>query len=76
MEDQKKKSPVLALQRKLNEEIILEVPGLDEPITIILGEIYSMGKARIVVKAPKAVKIWRAELLNTSHTKKDTETDV
>jgi carbon storage regulator len=51
----------LVLSRKKDEEIVITVPGLDEPIVILCVDIEST-KTRLRISAPRSVKIHRKEV--------------
>lgn len=53
---------MLILTRRVNENIVLSVPGAS-PVEIHIGvrEI-DRGKVRLAIDAPLAVKVWREEI--------------
>ncbi len=55
---------MLILSRKVNESLIISVPGQDEPIEIVVTEL-TAGQVRIGIQASQGCKIWRKELFLT-----------
>lgn len=53
---------MLCLTRKTGEKIVLQAPGLDDIVVVVVG--HDRGKTRLGIEAPKVVKIWREELGN------------
>lgn len=52
---------MLVLSRKRGEEILIEVPGFDQPIVLTLVDMHGH-HARIGIDAPKEVAIYRKEI--------------
>lgn len=57
---------MLVLSRKKDEQIIIQVPGLEEPIVLTIVRIDNRNKVRIGIEAPKKVSIVRSELQTTN----------
>ncbi|MEL7623603.1 MAG: carbon storage regulator [Clostridiales bacterium] len=55
---------MLILSRKVNESLIISVPGQEEPIEIVVTELNS-GQVRLGIQASRGCKIWRKELFLT-----------
>jgi|APGre2960657404_1045060.scaffolds.fasta_scaffold00049_21 carbon storage regulator CsrA len=58
---------MLVLSRKKDEQIIVRVPGLEEPITLTIVRIDNRNKVRIGIEAPKKVMVLRSELASASN---------
>lgn len=52
---------MLILSRKVNESLIISVPGQEEPIEIVVTELNS-GQVRLGIQASRGCRIWRKEL--------------
>ena len=62
---------MLVLSRKKDEQIIVQVPGLEEPITLTIVRIDNRNKVRIGIEAPKIVTVLRSELASSGTTELD-----
>lgn len=58
---------MLVLSRKKDEQIIVRVPGLEEPITLTIVRIDNRNKVRIGIEAPKKVMVLRSELASAAN---------
>lgn len=54
---------MLVLSRKIGEEIVIVVPGVDEPIKVSIGEIKYNSNVKVGITASKDISIIRGELL-------------
>lgn len=57
---------MLVLSRKKDEQIIVKVPGLEEPIVLTIVRIDNRNKVRIGIEAPKKVMVLRSELASAN----------
>jgi carbon storage regulator CsrA len=55
---------MLILSRKLNESLLISVPGQSVPIEIVVTEL-NAGQVKLGVQASRDFKIWRKELFLT-----------
>ncbi len=55
---------MLILTRKLDDSLIIEIEGEEEPMEIKVTELTN-GQVRLGITAPKSCRIWRQELYQT-----------
>lgn len=53
---------MLVLNRKLNEEIVIQVPGYED--IVVTPTRIRLANVRIGITAPQTVQVWRREVLN------------
>jgi carbon storage regulator len=53
---------MLVLTRKTNESIVISIPGVPEPITVMVVEIRHGNMVRLGIQAPKEISVHRREV--------------
>lgn len=61
---------MLVLSRKKSEEIIVELPGMPDPLRIMVVEVRG-DKARIGIEAPLSVAVHRLEVYEAIQSQKE-----